>query len=88
MPREDFKYQKEAKEKLPGGYYVLGANQPLRPEDLVYSWTSHEFLRADSPLWRFSPLVYNEDIICAARRVANSEFAEAVQVKRSFVLRK
>ena len=82
------KHRREAIEKLPAGFYVLEASAKLLPNDLVWNWTSREWLRADSPKWLFSPLVYSEDIICAARKVELSDYAADVTARRSFVIRK
>ena len=85
--RENSKYHREAKLALPFGYAVLGTGEKLLPSDLVWSWSSNEFLRADSPLWKFPPLEFGEEIICAARKPEMSEFERSVPVKKSYVLK-
>lgn len=80
------KYRKEALEAKPSDTYEISPDK-LTGDDLVWSWTSKEFLRADSPLWKFSPLIYREEIICVVRRVSMGAFEQSVPTKRSFKLK-
>lgn len=78
--------RKEALEKVPVGYVVLGAMETLKPTDLVWSWSSKEWLRADSPLWIRSPFLEPfEEMICVVRKVEITEF-EASIPRRKFYL--
>jgi hypothetical protein len=80
-------YRTEALQNIPNGYYVLGNDALLRADDLVWSWTGQEFLRVDSPRWARSPFKDRmEDIICAVRAGALSEFASDVPTRRTFKL--
>lgn len=85
--RENFKYRSQAKLALPSGYAVLATGEQLKPTDIVYSWSSGEWLRADSELWKFPPLEFGEDIVCAARKIEMSEFERSVPRQRSYALR-
>lgn len=84
----ELKYRKEAIENLPEGYAELREHSELRADDLVWSWSSKQFLRADSPLWKFSPLQDVTDLIFAARRVGWSEFEKSVPTIRKYRLKK
>jgi hypothetical protein len=86
--RENSKYRSEAKLNLPSGFYILAQGQPLQPSDIVWSYTSHEFLRANSPLWIFSPLEFSEDLICAARKAQLSEFEQSITSRRVYKISK
>lgn len=78
-------YRTEAIQNIPRGYYILSVAQSLRPDDLVWSWPTKEFLRADSSEWLRSPLMDSaEDVVCAVRKVTVSEFAENVPKQRVF----
>lgn len=44
------KYQTEAAEQKPYDYVRVRSGRIL-PDDLVWSWTSHEYLRHDDPSW-------------------------------------
>ena len=44
------KYFKQAAESVPAGYVHI-VRGPIRDDDLVYSWTSNEWLRHDDPSW-------------------------------------
>lgn len=82
------KYRREAMLQMPKGYYVLKADDLLQASDLVWSWTSKEFLRADSPEWLFPPLKTRiEDMVCAIRKIGITEFEQSIPVKRIFTLR-
>lgn len=81
------KHRKDALELKPANYYEISPEN-LREDDLVYSWTSREFLRADSPLWRFPPLEFREGIICVVRRVSMGVFERSVPTKRSFTVKR
>ncbi len=85
--RENSKYTSRAKLALPSGYAVLATGERLKPNDIVWSWCSNEWLRADSELWKFPPLEYGQDIICAARKIEMSEFEWSVPRQRSYSLR-
>lgn len=85
--REHFQYRTEAKANLPTGYYVLSEPLGLQATDIVWSWSSSEWLRADAPQWKTSPLIYSEDIICAARKIEISEFEKAVPTRRNYTIR-
>jgi hypothetical protein len=89
-------YRTEALELRPKDCYVLSEGDTLEASDLVYSWTTREFLRADSSQWIRPPLRQIagdvsirdsiEDLICAVRSVRQSEFASSVQKTRTFIL--
>jgi hypothetical protein len=85
--RENSKYRSLAKLALPSGYAVLATGEKFKPTDIVWSWCSNEWLRADSELWKFPPLEFGEDIICAARKPEMSEFERSVPQQRSYALR-
>lgn len=85
MPRN---YRNEARQKLPSGYYVLTGNERLKPEDLVWSWSSNEWIPADSPLWLRSPLSDPfEELICVARKVEITEFETTVPRRKFYLVR-
>jgi len=81
------KFRREAIENIPDGYFVLPSGEKLHPFDLVWSWTSSKFLRADSPEWMFDTFsVPAEEIICAVRRPGLSGFETAQ--RRTFTLKR
>ena len=84
---QDRKSKIEARLKLPKDFHVLASGEILQSSDLVWSWTTKEWLRADAPEWLFSPLVYAEDIICIARRIGFSAFEQSVPKKRSYAIK-
>lgn len=81
------RFRTEAKLNLPAGFYVLSEPFTLQPDDLVWSWSSQEWRRGDDPNWITSPLIYSEDIICAARKIAISEFERSVPNKKSYTIK-
>ena len=60
--------QREAFKAVPVGYFRLTKFDTLKPSDLVWSWTSKEWLRADSELW-LSPTPDIENCICVIREI-------------------
>lgn len=58
--------EREAKESIPKGYGVVFDGE-IQPDDLVYSWTTKEWLASDSPLWLQAPLRFVEDAVCVVR---------------------
>ena len=82
MPERN--YRTEAQEQIPAGYFVLTDGDDLRADDLVYSWTTREFIRADSPDWIIPCLkIKIEDLICAVRR----DFSSEVPSRRSYTIK-
>lgn len=79
-------FRREAQEALPEGYFALPQGEPLRPDDLVWSWSSKEFIRADSPEWRFPCFEFESEVIFAARKVGLSDFEKNIEKKRVFSL--
>jgi hypothetical protein len=76
--------RREAVEAVPKGYYVLSISDELKPSDLLWSWTSKEWLRTDSPKW-LVPTVYEiENVVCAIRQTQMSMFVETVQTRRIY----
>lgn len=80
------KYHRQARKNVPDGYAVLPAGEDLEPSDFVWNWVDHEWLRADSMKWKFSPLVDTTDLICAIRKIGMSAFERSVPAKRTFTL--
>ena len=82
------KYRREALENRPSGYFLLNANDTLRRDDLLWSFTSREWLRADSPEWtvRCTSAVDVGDLICAIRKVELTEFEKSVPAQRKFTI--
>lgn len=64
----DEKLRREAKEAVPVGFYVLSNSDSLKPSDLVWSWTSKEWLRADSKQWHL-PTPEIADCVCVIRQL-------------------
>lgn len=85
--REFSRYRTEAKLNLPTGYYILTGTFELQAADMVWSWTTRTWHRADDSGWLFSPLIYSEDIVCAARKIEISEFEKSIPAKRSYTIR-
>lgn len=54
---------------MPAGHYYVGRG-PLEPSDLVYSWTTNEWLRHDDPSW-LQTVERAEDAVYVARPARN-----------------
>lgn len=78
----DVKYRKKARENIPQGFYVLSVGECLRPDDLLWCWTSEEWLRADDARWKPKETEVIEDMICAVR-----SFESQFPNRRRFVLK-
>ncbi len=82
-------YRNEALENVPSGYAVLGAMERVKPNDLVWSWSSKEWLRADSPDWlQSSFLVPFEELICVVRKPEMTEFEKSVPRRKFYLVRR
>jgi len=79
------KLRQEAAAAVPTGHYRLTGTDRLRADDLVWSWTTKEWLRADSPEWTVATPFGDacEHLICAARKIELTEFERRVPVQRS-----
>ena len=64
----DEKLRREAKTAVPVGYYVLTSFDSIKSDDLVWSWTSKEWLRADSQEW-LTPTPEIENCVCVIRQI-------------------
>lgn len=59
--------EKRAAATRPVGHIRVKSGE-IRPDDLIYSWASNEWLRADSELWRFPTKgMRAEDCVFVAR---------------------
>jgi hypothetical protein len=69
------KWEREACAAIPHRHARILSGE-LRPDDLVWSWTSKEWLRQDDPGWLCS-VARAEDAVCAVRsgRVDTRGFA-------------
>lgn len=57
-----------AREQLPAGFYIV-RDGPVYPTDLIWSWTSGEWIRADSDDWTQTVTLTNAgDCVAVARR--------------------
>ncbi len=66
---------REAVAAIPPGHYILKAGDKLRPSDLVWSWTTKEFLPASSLEWFMSPFSDPiEEMVCVVRRAGLEGF--------------
>jgi hypothetical protein len=59
------KWEREACQSIPAGHARIRTGE-LRADDLVWSWTTKEWLRADDPEW-FDDISRAEDCVCAVR---------------------
>jgi hypothetical protein len=80
-------YRREAVEAIPKGYYVLSKSDRLKPSDLLWSWCSKEWLRADSPDWLIPTDYDMENVVCAIRQTQMSMFAESVTARRNYQIK-
>lgn len=85
MPKPD-RYDLEALAAKPGDYYRVPSGA-LYPDDLVWSWTTHEWLRADSEEWSFSAVEDAAEAVCVIRRPHRSIAAPGQSV-RTYQLKK
>jgi hypothetical protein len=59
-------WEQEARAAIPRGYGRVESGEIL-PDDLVWSWTSKEWLRSDDTTWLQMHLLA-EDCVCVIRR--------------------
>lgn len=68
-------YLRQAKKLIPPGHYILPMSEPIRQSDLIYDFTTNQFLRADSLRWTFDTFsIPREEIICAIRKATLEGF--------------
>lgn len=74
-----------ARDTLPAGYVIIRDGE-VRPDDLIYSWTSNEWLRADDPGWLRAAPIAVADCTAVAREAKFSEHEFANAPRRSYHL--
>lgn len=60
------KFEREAMQNVPAGYFRV-LDGEIRADDLIWSWTTSEWLRADDPEWQ-QKCESVEDCYCVVRR--------------------
>lgn len=76
-----------ARDMLPAGFVIVRGGT-VRPDDLVFSWTSSEWLRADDPGWLQTSPGNVADCTAVARATTFAEPGFAESDRRTYQIPK
>lgn len=80
----DDQLKRQAYGKLPAGHAIVKEGE-IRPTDLIWSWTTKEWLRADDPEWGPHKFPAEECVaVCRATPARPSSAAQNYTVKRGY----
>jgi hypothetical protein len=72
MERHERQEDAQARGTLAAGFYIV-RDGTVRPDDLVWSWSSKEWIRADDPSWLQPSPINVADCVAVARSAAFRE---------------
>lgn len=78
MERHERKAMDAARDTLPDGFVIIFGGR-VRPDDIVFCWTSGEWFRSDSPEWLQLTPSDVRDCVAVARRPGLDGFENAAR---------